>query len=93
MTIDERLQALTESVELLASLHRDLERETSEKIRSLAVIAEQNEVRAGQMDKRAAQMDEHAAQMDKRAAQMMEAITRLARVVENHERRIDGLEH
>jgi hypothetical protein len=78
MTIDERLQALTESVELLTSLHRDLERETTEKIRSLAVIAEHNEVRA--------------AQMDKRAAQMMEAITRLARVAENHERRINDLE-
>ena len=49
MTIDERLQALTESVELLTSLHRDLERETTEKIRGLALVAEQNEVRAGQM--------------------------------------------
>ena len=49
MTIDERLQALIESVELLTSLHRDLERETNEKVRSLAMIAEQNEVRAAQM--------------------------------------------
>ncbi|MGA2594070.1 MAG: hypothetical protein ABSH32_29560 [Bryobacteraceae bacterium] len=43
MTIDERLQALTVSVELLTSLHRDLERETTEKVSSLAVIAEQND--------------------------------------------------
>ena len=49
MTLDERLQALTESVELLTHLHRDLERETTERIRSLAVIAEQNEVHAVQM--------------------------------------------
>jgi hypothetical protein len=45
MTIDERLEALTESVELLHLSQSD----TNEKMRHLAVIAEQNEVRAGQM--------------------------------------------
>jgi hypothetical protein len=45
MTIDERLEALTQSVELLHLSQSD----TSEKIRHLAVIAEQNEARAGQM--------------------------------------------
>ena len=45
MTIDERLEALTESVELLHLSQSD----TNEKMRHLAVIAEQNEVRAGEM--------------------------------------------
>jgi len=45
MTIDERLEALTESVELLHLSQSD----TNEKMRHLAVIAEENEVRAGQM--------------------------------------------
>jgi len=52
MTIDERLErltdrheALTQSVELLVAEGK----QTSEKIRHLAITAEQNEVRAGQM--------------------------------------------
>ncbi len=45
MTLDERLEALTGSVELLHLSQSD----TNEKMRHLAVIAEQNEVRAGHM--------------------------------------------
>ena len=45
MTIDERLEALTQSVELLHHSQRD----TDEKVRHLAMIAEQNEARSGQM--------------------------------------------
>jgi hypothetical protein len=45
MTIDERLEALTRSGELLHHSQRD----TDENIRHLALIAEQNEVRAAEM--------------------------------------------
>jgi len=52
MTIDERLErltdrheALSQTVELLAAEGK----ETGEKIRALAILAEQNEVRAAQM--------------------------------------------
>ena len=45
MTIDERLEALTQSMELLQLSQSD----TNEKMRHLAVIADQNEVRAAQM--------------------------------------------
>jgi hypothetical protein len=102
MTIDERLErlterheALTQSIELLTQdvselraadaaakeRHEDLNhtaelliadgKETGQKIRALAILAEQNEVRA---------------------AQMMDAITRMARAVETHEQRIGRLE-
>ena len=54
MTIDERLEALTQSVELLHLSQSD----TNEKIRRLPVIAEQNEVRAGQNEVRVGQMME-----------------------------------
>jgi len=36
MTIDERLEALTQSVELLAQMHRDNERQLNEKFAILA---------------------------------------------------------
>ena len=64
MTIDQRLEALTHSAELLLHAHES----TEEKIRRLAIIAEQNEIRAGQM---------------------MEAITRLSRIAETHQDRLD----
>jgi hypothetical protein len=45
MNIDERLGALAQSMELLQLSQQD----TDKKIRGLAIIAEQNEVRAGEM--------------------------------------------
>jgi hypothetical protein len=57
MTLDERIEALTQSLELLASLHRDNE-----------------------------------AKYEARFSRMMDAIERIARLVENHEHRINGLE-
>ena len=36
MTIDERLEALTHSVELLASMHRDLEQQTAQRFAETA---------------------------------------------------------
>lgn len=38
MTIDERLEALTQSVELLASLHRDNERRFDQVARNFEVV-------------------------------------------------------
>jgi len=58
MTIDERLEALVvrhealgQSVELLVASQR----ETDEKIRHLAIIAEENEVRVQKLTKRSIQ--------------------------------------
>jgi hypothetical protein len=81
MTIDERLEALAQSVELLQLSQRD----TDERIRHLAVIAEQNEVRAGHMM-------EAIGRLDVRAGEMMDAIKRLARITDIHDRRIERLE-
>jgi hypothetical protein len=36
MNTDERIEALTQSVELLASVHRDLERQTAEHVSLMA---------------------------------------------------------
>jgi hypothetical protein len=73
MTIDERLErltdrheALTQSVELLVAEGK----QTSEKIRHLAITAEQNEVRAGQMmenmNRLGRILEIHDAQIDQR---------------------------
>jgi non-ribosomal peptide synthetase component F len=49
MTIDERLEALTQSVELLATLHRDLERETAARFAETAAATAKTEERMGQL--------------------------------------------
>jgi hypothetical protein len=64
MTIDERIEGLTQSLELLASLHRDSE----------------------------ARDRDNEAKYEARFSRMMDAIERIARLVENHEHRINGLE-
>lgn len=45
MTLDERIEALTQSVELLASMHKD----TETRFTQLAMAAEKNEQRTGQL--------------------------------------------
>ena len=45
MTLDERIEALTQSVELLASMHKD----TETRFAQLATAAERNEQRTGQL--------------------------------------------
>ena len=45
MTLDERIEALTQSVELLASIHKD----TEARFTQLATAAEKNEQRTGQL--------------------------------------------
>jgi len=88
MNIDERLERLADRHEALSNtvelLTHDIDalraegKETGDKIRALAIIAEQNEVRAGRNETR--------------MEQMMDAIRSLARAVEAHERRITDLE-
>lgn len=58
----------------------------------MAVIAEQNEVRSGEMQAGMAQMQAGITQMQSAMTRMMDSITRLARIAGNHEERIGGLE-
>ncbi len=109
MTIDERLewlaerhQALAQSVELLAAENR----QTGERIRALATIAEQNEIRAGRTQDSMVLMQDSARRMQDGMVlmqnsmtgmqdgmtRMMDAVARLAHIAGNHEERIAGLE-
>lgn len=85
MTIDERLarltdrhEALSHTVELLAAEGK----ETGEKIRALAIFAEQNEVRAERMQAATARAFEA----------IRDSLQRLERIATAHERRIADLE-
>ncbi|MGO4881714.1 MAG: hypothetical protein ACLP59_12935 [Bryobacteraceae bacterium] len=71
MTIDERLERLTERHEALAQsleLMRAEGEQTAARIRTLAIIAEPNEVRAGQMMQAIASLartvEEHQRRLD-----------------------------
>jgi hypothetical protein len=102
MTIDERIEALarrhealSQSVELLLASQR----ETDEKVRHLAIIAEQNEVRAQAIEDSvqrladiAGQNEIRAGELTNRAIQAMDAIARLANIATNHEQRLEDLE-
>jgi hypothetical protein len=96
MTIDERLERLTDRHEALSQtlelLTHDIDalrdalrtegKETGEKIRALAILAEQNEVRAERMQAATARSFEA----------IRDSLQRLERIATAHERRITGLE-
>lgn len=92
MTIDERIAALTQSVDLLASFHRDSEKrmEASEK---------RQEDHERQMKELAIEHRDFERRMTEYAADVKDAIRRLANIagahsesLENHEHRLDDLE-
>jgi hypothetical protein len=85
MTIDERLERLTDRHEALSHTVELLVaegKETSEKIRALAILAEQNEVRAERMQAATARSFEA----------IRDSLERLERIATAHERRIADLE-
>jgi hypothetical protein len=85
MTIDERLEALTHSVELLAAMQLDHERQAAEWQRQ-----------AAEWQRQAA---ERNVRLDRRLAEIMESINTLGRIaglhqdrLDDHEERLDDLE-
>ena len=78
MTIDERLEVISSKLELLATLHIDLEHQTAERFAEVA--------------KRFAETDKRFAETDKRFAETLQFINRLAHVAEAHEQRLDDIE-
>lgn len=81
MNIDERLQALTQSVELLASLHRDSEKRMEQLAQEAARLAQ------GQ-----ARLAQGNARLEGLVTEIAEGTARLLRVAEVHEQRIRRLE-
>ena len=79
------VELLTHDIDALRDAQRAEGKEIGDKIRALAIVAEQNEGRA-------AQMMAGINGLESRAGQMMDAIARLARVADNHEDRISDLE-
>ena len=85
MTIDERIEALTQSLELLASMHRDEEQRGDERFTQLTEMAKLH--------------DERFAQVTHNFEIVLDSIKRLERIalahedrIDDHQDRIEGLE-
>jgi hypothetical protein len=92
MTIDERLEKLTErhealaqAMELNASLQRDHDQRMRQAIDALAGLQAENERRIDTL------VTLHAA-TERHMVGMMDAITRLSNIVADHDIRLDGIE-
>jgi hypothetical protein len=85
MTIDDRIQAFTQTLELLASLHEDTERK-------LAAVHEQTERELRSLAESVKAHDGHFAEHEKYLMQITEGTARLLHVAESHERRLSRLE-
>ena len=87
MTIDERLEALTHTVELLAQMHRDTEQANAHKVGALderlGALTQSLELLA-QMHR-----DNENANAEKFGA-LMDTMNRLGRIIEMHEHRLDS---
>lgn len=99
MDIDERLERLAERHEALSNTVELLVaegKETGEKIRALAVLAEQNEVRAERMIDAITRQESRTERMEAAIYRNFEAIRdslqRLERIATAHEHRIADLE-
>jgi hypothetical protein len=92
MTIDERIEALAQTVELLGHAQR----ETDERIRHLAIIAEQNETRAAKMmeaiTSQQARMARFEATTYRSFEDIRDSLQRLERIAIAHERRLDEIQ-
>jgi DNA anti-recombination protein RmuC len=89
MTLDERLEALTQSVELLVHSNRDNEAH-------ITAMREENERSKAENERRITAMREENerrfAEISRLFAQTHEFINSLAHVAEAHEQRLDDLE-
>jgi hypothetical protein len=96
MTIDERLERLAERHEALTQSLELFQHGTGEKIRALAAIAEQNEVRAAKIMDAIASQQARMARIETTAYRSFEdirdSLQRLERIAIAHERRLEEIQ-
>jgi hypothetical protein len=96
MTIDERLERIAERHEALAQSLELFQHDTGEKIRALAAIAEQNEVRAAKIMEAVASHQARMARIEATSYRSFEdirdSLQRLERIAIAHERRLDEIQ-
>jgi hypothetical protein len=85
MTIDERLEALTQSVELLLHANHDNEAR-------LTAMREENDRRFAEVGRDFAEIGRRFAEIGRLFAETHDFINRLAHIAEAHEQRLEGLE-
>ena len=79
MTIDERLEALTQSLELWSHMRMDASKEYDERFRSLEKLFRANE--------------ERFRANEERVPQLMDTMNRLGRILEIHDQQLDDHGH
>ena len=99
MTIDERLEKLTErhealaqSLEINVGLQRDHDQRMRQAIETLTALHVDNERLHGESARLHGESARMHADNEQRMANMMDAIGRLSHIAANHEDRISGLE-
>src|ERR1017187_338609 len=99
MTIDERIEKLTErhealaqAMELNASLQRDHDQRTGRAIEALTQAVGTINQAAGTLNQAVGALASLQADNERRMGGMMEAITRLGNIVADHDIRLDNLE-
>ena len=82
VNIDERLEALTQTVELIASLHKDNEERFKQ-------YAQANDERFGRLTQAVERLAQTVDRNEERAGQLMDTMNRLGRILEIHDETID----
>jgi hypothetical protein len=103
VTLDERIDALTQSVELLALMHKDTEARfdqlalavanTQARFDQLASAAVKTEAAAVNTGARFDQLALAAAMNEQRTGQLMDTMNRVGRILEAYDARMDEHEH
>jgi ABC-type transporter Mla subunit MlaD len=95
MNIDDRLEALTQSLELLASMHRDSEKRMEQITQNVERVSENVERQSNNVDRLSLATERNTqgnARLEDLVTQIAEGTARLLHVAEVHERRISDLE-
>ena len=95
VNIDDRLEALTQSLELLASRHRDSEKRMEQITRNVERVSENVERQSNNVDRLSLATERNTqgnARLEDLVTQIAEGTARLLHVAEVHERRISDLE-
>ena len=95
MNIDDRLEALTQSLELLASRHRDSEKRMEQITQNVDRLSENVDRQSKNMDRLSLATERNTqgnARLEDLVTQIAEGTARLLHVAEVHEHRISDLE-
>jgi len=92
VTLDERIEALTQTVDLVASLHKDAEIRYERMFGQLAAAVNNNGERAGRLENALERLAATVMQNEGRTGQLMDTMNRVGRILEAYDDRLDDLD-